>query len=100
MRGWVTPTTALGIARSLGSVANGVRHQCTTRCPSLKEGLPDCSQCPWERKGHRINLANLLSEHARFAVSLNHAEHLLEQVAGWAEELREHYSQSLSGDDL
>ena len=43
---------------------------------------------------------NMLSHHAHFALTREHAEHLLVEVAGWEDELKAYYAQVLAGCDL
>ncbi|MNC73497.1 hypothetical protein D3C75_1247100 [compost metagenome] len=52
------------------------------------------------REGSQISRANLLSHHAHFALARDHAEHLLEEVASWEEELKSYYAEVLGGEDL
>ena len=50
--------------------------------------------------GPRISRANLLSQHKHFALTLAEAEHTLEEVASWADALKDHYADFLQGEDL
>lgn len=52
------------------------------------------------REGSQISRANLLSHHAHFALTRDQAEHWLEEVASWEQELKDHYAQVLAGNDL
>jgi serine/threonine-protein kinase HipA len=52
------------------------------------------------REGRKISRANMLSHHAHFALTRDQAEHALEEVAGWASELKDYYGQWLKGETL
>ncbi|WP_264313340.1 type II toxin-antitoxin system HipA family toxin [Pseudomonas putida] len=68
--------------------------------PMLEEGPAQTLAMAVGREGSQISRANLLSHHAHFALTREHAEHLLAEVAGWEHELKAHYAQLLAGSDL
>ncbi|MEB0039496.1 HipA domain-containing protein [Pseudomonas sp. MH10] len=68
--------------------------------PVLGEGPAQTLAMAVGREGTKINRKNLLSHHAHFALSLDHAEHVLDEVAGWEQELKEYYGQWLQGAEL
>jgi len=68
--------------------------------PMLDEGPAQTLAMAVGREGSGISRSNLLSHHAHFALSRDRAEQVLEEVAGWEEELKEHYGQFLKGEEL
>ncbi|WEL53015.1 type II toxin-antitoxin system HipA family toxin [Pseudomonas kermanshahensis] len=68
--------------------------------PMLEEGPAQTLAMAVGREGSQISRANMLSHHAHFALTREHAEHLLEEVAGWEDELKAYYAQVLAGSDL
>ncbi|WEK28477.1 MAG: type II toxin-antitoxin system HipA family toxin [Candidatus Pseudomonas phytovorans] len=68
--------------------------------PMLDEGPAKALAMAVGREGSQVSRSNLLSHHAHFALERDHAEHLLEQVASWEHELKDHYAKALSGTDL
>lgn len=51
-------------------------------------------------QGRVISRANLLSHHRHFALSEDEAAAILDEVAGWEDELKDYYSRHLAGADL
>jgi serine/threonine-protein kinase HipA len=68
--------------------------------PLLDEGPAKTLSMSVGIDGPRISRANLLSQHQHFALSRDEAESVIEQVAGWAEELQEYYGGFLKGEEL
>jgi serine/threonine-protein kinase HipA len=68
--------------------------------PMLEEGPAQTLAMAVGREGSQISRANMLSHHAHFALTREHAEHLLVEVAGWEDELKAYYAQVLAGSDL
>jgi len=68
--------------------------------PMLEEGPAQTLAMAVGREGSQISRANMLSHHAHFALTREHAEHLLVEVAGWEDELKAYYAQVLTGSDL
>lgn len=68
--------------------------------PMLDEGPAKTLAMAVGREGSRISRSNLLSHHTHFALRRDHAEHLLEEVASWEEELKDYYGQFLKGEEL
>ncbi|MFF7061409.1 HipA domain-containing protein [Pseudomonas sp. NPDC008258] len=68
--------------------------------PMLDEGPAKALAMSVGREGSQVSRSNLLSHHAHFALARDQAEQLLEEVAGWEQELKDHYAQFLSGADL
>lgn len=50
--------------------------------------------------GPKISRANLLSQHSHFGLTREQAETILDDVAEWAQELKDHYGQFLRGEEL
>ncbi|WP_296262684.1 MULTISPECIES: hypothetical protein [unclassified Pseudomonas] len=68
--------------------------------PILGEGPAQTLAMAVGKEGRKISRANLLSHHAHFALSHDEAQALLEEVAGWADELKAYYGKWLVGTDL
>lgn len=68
--------------------------------PILDEGPAKTLAMAVGREGKRITRSNLLSHHEHFGLSRDQAEHMLEEVASWEEELKTYYGQFLKGDAL
>lgn len=68
--------------------------------PILGEGPAQTLAMAVGKEGRKISRANLLSHHAHFALSRDEAQALLEEVAGWADELKAYYGKWLVGADL
>ena len=68
--------------------------------PILDEGPAQALAMSVGIEGARLNRGNLLSQHTHFALSKEQAEATLDEVAGWEAELRDYYSQLLSGAEL
>lgn len=68
--------------------------------PLLDEGPAQTLAMAVGRDGPRISRSNLLSHHKHFALGLDEAEHLLDEVASWEQELKDYYGQWLKGEDL
>jgi serine/threonine-protein kinase HipA len=68
--------------------------------PMLDEGPAQTLAMAVGREGSQISRSNLVSHHAHFALSRDHAEQVLEEVAGWEEALKDHYGQFLKGEAL
>lgn len=68
--------------------------------PILEEGPAKALAMAVGSEGAQVSRFNLLSHHRHFALERAHAEHLLEEVASWAEELKDYYGQWLKGVDL
>lgn len=68
--------------------------------PMLDEGPAKALAMAIGREGSQVSRSNLLSHHTHFALTRDQAEHLLEEVASWEQELKDHYAQILSGEDL
>ena len=68
--------------------------------PILEEGPAKTLAMAVGRSGSQISRANLLSHHAHFALSRDEAGEVLEEVAGWEEELKDYYGHWLKGQDL
>lgn len=68
--------------------------------PLLDEGPARTLAMAVGREGSQISRANLLSHHAHFSLSREHAEHVLNEVASWEEELKDYYAQWLRKDEL
>lgn len=68
--------------------------------PILDEGPAKALAMAVGIEGRQLSRANLLSQHQHFALSRVEAEAILDEVISWESELREHYSQFLTGRDL
>jgi serine/threonine-protein kinase HipA len=68
--------------------------------PVLEEGPAKTLAMAVGSEGSHVSRSNLLSHHRHFALEREHAEHLLEEVANWEEELQDYYRQWLKGKDL
>lgn len=68
--------------------------------PILEEGPAKTLAMAVGRDGAKITRANLLSHHAHFALPYEQAEAVLLEVAGWEDDLRDHYARLLGGSDL
>jgi len=68
--------------------------------PIVDEGPAQALAMAVGRDGNQISRANLLSHHSHFALTREHAEHLLDEVIGWEEELKDYYAQWLQGEEL
>ena len=68
--------------------------------PILDEGPAQALAMAVGRDGPRISRRNLLSHHRNFALSREHAEHILDEVIGWEQELKEYYGRWLQGTEL
>lgn len=68
--------------------------------PIIDEGPAQTLSMAVGREGTRISRVNLLSHHAHFALNREHAEHLLEEVIGWEEALKDYYATRLRGEEL
>lgn len=68
--------------------------------PLLDEGPAHTLAMAVGRDGTKISRSNLLSHHQHFALRLDEAEHLLDEVASWEEELKDYYGRRLQGEDL
>ncbi|MDR6711519.1 serine/threonine-protein kinase HipA [Pseudomonas hunanensis] len=68
--------------------------------PLLDEGPAQTLAMAVGREGTRISRSNLLSHHKHFALSLDAAEQMLNDVASWDEELKVYYGQWLKGEEL
>lgn len=68
--------------------------------PMIDEGPAQTLAMAVGRDGSQISRSNLLSHHAHFALSRDQAEQLLDEVAGWEEELKDYYGQWLKGEEL
>jgi len=68
--------------------------------PILGEGPAQTLAMAVGREGRKISRSNLLSHHTHFALSREGAEQVLDEVAGWEDELRAHYGKWLTGADL
>lgn len=68
--------------------------------PILEEGPAKALAMAVGSEGAQVSRFNLLSHHQHFALERAHAEHLLEEVASWEEELKDYYGQWLKGVDL
>jgi len=68
--------------------------------PILDEGPAKTLAMAVGREGTQISRQNLLSHHTHFALSREHAEHVLDEVIGWEQELKEYYGRWLQGVEL
>lgn len=68
--------------------------------PILEEGPAKTLAMAVGSDGPQISRSNLLSHHRHFALEREQAEHLLEEVASWEEELKDYYSRWLKREDL
>lgn len=68
--------------------------------PLLDEGSAKQLSMSVGIDGAKISRANLLSQYKQFALTQDEAEGILELVASWEEELKEHYSSFVKGQDL
>ena len=68
--------------------------------PIVDEGPAQALAMAVGRDGNQISRTNLLSHHSHFALTREHAEHLLDEVIGWEEELKDYYAQWLQGEEL
>jgi serine/threonine-protein kinase HipA len=68
--------------------------------PIVDEGPAQTLAMAVGRDGNQISRTNLLSHHSHFALTREHAEHLLDEVIGWEEELKDYYAQWLQGEEL
>lgn len=68
--------------------------------PLLDEGPAQTLAMAVGRDGTQISRSNLLSHHKHFALRLDEAERLLDEVASWEEELKDYYGQWLKGEEL
>lgn len=68
--------------------------------PIVDEGPAQALAMAVGRDGNQISRTNLLSHHSHFALNREHAEHLLDEVIGWEEELKDYYAQWLQGEEL
>lgn len=68
--------------------------------PILDEGRARYLSMSVGIDGARVSRSNLLSQHRHFALDKDDAEEVLERVAGWADELRDHYGEFLNGKTL
>lgn len=68
--------------------------------PMLDEGPAQTLAMAVGKDGNRISRSNLLSHHSHFALSRDEAESLIDEVAGWEQELKDHYGQWLKGPEL
>lgn len=68
--------------------------------PVLDEGPAQALSMAVGVEGNVIHRANLLSQHLHFALSKSEAEAILDEVANWEQELKDHYAQHLAGAEL
>jgi len=68
--------------------------------PIVDEGPAQTLAMAVGRDGNQISRTNLLSHHSHFALTRENAEHLLDEVIGWEEELKDYYAQWLQGEEL
>ncbi|WP_268799489.1 type II toxin-antitoxin system HipA family toxin [Pseudomonas huanghezhanensis] len=68
--------------------------------PVLGEGPAQTLIMSVGQEGRRISRSNMISHHSHFALSQNAAEEILEEVAGWEMELKDHYGERLNGAEL
>lgn len=68
--------------------------------PILDEGVARYMSMSVGVDGTKVSRSNLLSQHQHFSLHQDEAEGILDQVAGWVDELREHYGDFLRGDAL
>jgi len=68
--------------------------------PILEEGPAQTLAMAVGQQGTKISRANLLSHHSHFALSPEQAANLLDEVASWADELKDYYGQWLRGQEL
>ncbi|MDG9881971.1 type II toxin-antitoxin system HipA family toxin [Pseudomonas sp. GD04058] len=68
--------------------------------PILDEGRARYMSMSVGVEGANVSRANLLSQHRHFSLEGDEAEEMLEEVAGWAEELRDYYGNFLKGQTL
>ena len=50
--------------------------------------------------GNKISRENLLSSSAHFKISTQDAENMLDEILGWKDELKEHYTEHLTKSDF
>ncbi|MFJ3525599.1 type II toxin-antitoxin system HipA family toxin [Pseudomonas sp. NPDC090203] len=68
--------------------------------PILGEGPAQTLAMAVGKEGRKVSRANLLSHHAHFALSLDDARNVLDEVASWEDALKAHYGSWLAGTDL
>lgn len=68
--------------------------------PIVDEGPAQTLSMAVGRDGNQISRANLLSHHTHFALTRDLAEHVLDEVIGWEEELQDYYSRWVRGEEL
>lgn len=68
--------------------------------PMLDEGPAQALAMEVGMQGNALSRANLLSQHAHFALTQEQAEFILDEVAGWEQALKDHYAQYLTGIEL
>lgn len=68
--------------------------------PMLDEGPAQTLAMAVGREGARISRLNLLSHHKHFALRIDEAEHVLDEVISWEEEVKDYYRQILTGETL
>ncbi|MDR0277246.1 MAG: type II toxin-antitoxin system HipA family toxin [Paucimonas sp.] len=68
--------------------------------PILDEGRARYMSMSVGIDGVKVTRSNLLSQHLHFALTKDEAEGILDQVAGWADELREYYGCFFKGKAL
>jgi len=68
--------------------------------PILGEGPAQTLAMAVGREGRKVSRANLLSHHAHFALSLDDARNVLDEVVSWEDALKAHYGSWLAGTDL
>lgn len=68
--------------------------------PVLDEGPAQALAMSVGMKGTMLNRANLLSHYQHFALSEEEAASILDEVASWEPELKDHYAQHLAGAEL
>jgi serine/threonine-protein kinase HipA len=68
--------------------------------PILGEGPAQGLSMAVGINGSHLSRANLLSQHKHFALTKDEAAGILDEVASWESELKEHYAKHLAGAEL
>lgn len=68
--------------------------------PILDEGPAQTLAMAVGVRGHAVNRSNLLSQHSHFALDQDQAAAILDEVAGWELQLKDHYASQLHGREL
>ncbi|WP_248803189.1 type II toxin-antitoxin system HipA family toxin [Pseudomonas sp. MWU13-2100] len=68
--------------------------------PVLDEGPAQALAMSVGMQGHLLSRSNLLSHHRHFGLTEDEAAVILDDVADWEQDLKEHYAQHLAGAEL